>query len=330
MRARRMGAGYFHRYFKGQFLLLWAQCMRVMRLGSPIGWILLAIPGFWGYVWGCPDGSNSTVLWIVLGAIWARSLGCFYNDWVDRDLDSVVRRTCNRPLVAHPPSRGMLWIMAGIFTLGACCFIYYLPISCTILGIMGGVGTLVYPWAKRFTAYPQVILALIFNLAVWMPVCIENRPCIWGLALLYGYGMLWTIAYDTVYAFQDVQDDVPAGIGSLAVKLGYKRGWWVLGALIVVRFGMLAVLARYAGSLGWSAAYSGMSAGICDGSSVAFSASAPGASLFHYAFLFVLMAYQLGQWFRWELESPTQCGVYFRNAPHEGYWTTLWLITLVG
>jgi 4-hydroxybenzoate polyprenyltransferase len=287
--------------------LFWQDCFRVMRLHAPIGWILLSIPGFWGYIWGCPHGHNGTLLWIVAGSIWARSLGCFYNDWVDRDLDAQVHRTCDRPLVKSPPSASMQAVMTFILLLGSGIFIFFLPISCTFLGLASGLGTALYPWAKRITSYPQVFLGLIFNLSLWMPPLIEGVAAPMGLWLLYGYGILWTVSYDSVYAFQDAGDDELAGVGSMAVKMGPKKGWSILGGLIVVRFGLLGILAEFSGYPG----FGGKS-----------------ATPFHWALLVVMMGYQLWQWRHWNLLDPVKCGHFFRQSPMEGYLTTLWIVIL--
>lgn len=286
---------------------LWSQCAQVMRLASPTGWILLALPGFWGFAWACPGGSLTTLLWILAGALWARSLGCFYNDWVDRGLDAQVERTKQRPLVQDPPSPSMFLVMAGIFVVGATIFISFLPLSCVLVALIAGLGTALYPWAKRFTHHPQMLLGLIFNAALWMPPCMEHRPITMGLFLLYAYGVLYTISYDTVYAYQDRVDDSGAGIGSLAVKMGPLWGWWILGGLIPLRFGLLAVLAVYGGSK---------------------EGGTEGASPLVFMLLGAMMLYQLVQWWRWDLKNPDQCAHTFKKAPQEGYLLTLWLLLL--
>jgi 4-hydroxybenzoate polyprenyltransferase len=289
-----------------------------MRLNAPVGWILLALPGFWGYAWACPRESITIVIWVIMGAIWARSLGCFYNDWVDRDLDGVVTRTLQRPLVGAAPCSSMLVFMAFIALAGGALFMYFLPWSCTGLATLGGVGALLYPWAKRVTYYPQILLGLIFNSSLWMAPLIAQCPMPAGLWLLYGYGVLWTISYDTVYAFQDFSDDRHAGIGSLAVKLGFKRGYWVLGVLIVARFSLLAFLAPYSAH------------GIIRPGAPGSCVGGVHAVLLHYGFLTLMMGYQVWQWWRLDLEDEKMCGQAFRNSVHEGYLTALWLLILSG
>ena len=277
-----------------------------MRLGSPVGWILLAMPGYWGLIWG--GGHYSVALWITAGAIWARSLGCFYNDWVDRSLDAKVVRTRHRPLVAKPPSWGIVRVMIAIFVLGSGIFGYYLPFSCTIIAGVGLIGTLIYPWSKRFTYYPQILLGLIFNLTIWMPACITHAPFSMGLWVLYAYGVIWTVSYDTVYAFQDFYDDGAAGVYSLALKMGPKKGHCVLGLLFLVRFAVLLVLLLGAGSPSFGGRPASWSAYI--------------ATLF-------MVAVQWNIWRKWDLSSPIKCHDYFKYSIIEGVQLCVVLI-LVG
>ena len=288
--------------------LLW-DCARVMRLGAPVGWILLALPGFWGFAWGHSSQPLTVMGWIMAGAFWARSLGCFYNDWVDRDLDAKVGRTRHRPLVACPPSWAMLGIMTGLFFMGAGIFLYALPFSCCKVAFLGAVGAGVYPWTKRFTHYPQILLGLIFNLAVWMPACMTHSPFSTGLWILYVYGLVWTVSYDTMYAFQDIGDDGAAGIGSLALKLGPKKGKSILGVLMLCRWGLLAVLAYWSGHQG----FGGLP-----------------VTKWAYGMALVMMVWQGLLWRTWDLYDPEKCGYYFRQSLQEGYGLTLWLLVLNG
>ncbi|MBM3631566.1 MAG: 4-hydroxybenzoate octaprenyltransferase [Alphaproteobacteria bacterium] len=280
-------------------------CFDVMRLNSPIGWILLVIPGYWGFIW-C-GGTYSVALWITAGAIWARSLGCFYNDWVDRSLDAKVTRTKHRPLVAHPPSWAMVGLAVGFFITGILVFSYFLPLSCILIAGIGLLGTLIYPWCKRFTYYPQILLGLIFNLSVWMSPCMTGAPFSWGLLVLYIYGIIWTVSYDTLYAFQDLPEDVPAGIYSLALKMGPKKGHKILGWLMAVRFALLFVLLMGAGSIAFG------------GKPAEWSAYIPA--------LFTVFS-QWNMWRKWDLSVHTNCAEYFRYSVIEGAQVCLVLISI--
>jgi 4-hydroxybenzoate polyprenyltransferase len=281
-------------------------CFDVMRLGSPVGWMLLSIPGYWGFLW-C-GGHYSVALWITAGAIWARSLGCFYNDWVDRSVDAKVVRTKNRPLVAQSPSWAMLAIVTLFFITGAGVFLYFLPFSCVLIAGLGLMGTLIYPWSKRFTHYPQILLGLVFNLAVWMPACMTGQTFSWGLWVLYAYGVLWTVSYDTLYAFQDVLDDGPAGVYSLALKMGPKQGQRILGLLMVVRLVLLLGLLVGAGS---STSFGGK----------------PAEWLTYVGTLFMAFI-QWNMWRKWDLSVPTQCANYFKYSIIEGAQLCLVLTTI--
>jgi 4-hydroxybenzoate polyprenyl transferase len=281
-------------------------CFDVMRLGSPVGWILLVIPGYWGFLW-C-GGTYSVALWITAGAIWARSLGCFYNDWIDRSLDAKVVRTKKRPLVAQPPSWTMLAIVTVFFITGVGVFSYFLPFSCVLISGLGLMGTLIYPWCKRFTYYPQILLGLIFNLAVWMPACITGQAFSPGLWVLYAYGVIWTVSYDTLYAFQDIEDDGPAGIHSLALKMGPKQGKTLLGMLLVVRFALLLGLLVGAGSSSFG--------------------GRPAEWLAYISILFMAFV-QWNVWRAWDLSVPEKCANYFKYSIIEGGQLCL-VLTMLG
>lgn len=179
--------------------------------------------------------------WCAVGAFWARSLGCVYNDWVDRDLDAHIPRTCHRPFVHHTPTAwewGAVWAWTLI---GGGLLCWALPWACSALATAGAIGALMYPWLKRITRYPQIGLAVIFNIGVWMPSLIQQVPCrgmLWGL---YLYGVFWTIAYDTLYALQDEPWDRGLGIGSLAVVLGADTMPCLLYGLLFVRTIVLGI-----------------------------------------------------------------------------------------
>ena len=218
----------------------WRLLIQAMRWHSLTGWWLLFCPCLWGWL-ALPRYSWRTIAWCAIGSFWARSLGCVYNDWVDRDLDAGVPRTCRRPLVNHTPTATQWSSFLGLALFSGGIFIWCLPLSCTFLAFGGALGTLLYPWLKRITHYPQVWLAIIFNSGVWMPALIQEVAFPQSLLGLYAYGILWTISYDTLYALQDEPWDRRLGIGSLAVLIGVRKAPYLLSGLMVARICLLSL-----------------------------------------------------------------------------------------
>jgi len=210
---------------------------RLARLDRPIGWWLLLIPCWWGQslaelgqVQGTPN------LWYALlfliGAIVMRGAGCTLNDIADRDFDAKVARTRSRPI----PS-GQVSVTAALAFLVLQALIGFAILlqfnGFTIwLGIASLLLVAIYPFMKRFTYWPQFFLGLAFN---WG--CLVGWAAITGglsLAplLLYAGGIAWTLAYDTIYAHQDIEDDALIGVKSTALKFGASSPFWIGGFFI--------------------------------------------------------------------------------------------------
>jgi 4-hydroxybenzoate polyprenyltransferase len=217
--------------------------VRAMRLNKPTGFFLSVLPGLWGWTACWPLGSWADLGHLVCGAFWARALGCLYNDWVDRDMDAQVLRTHARPFACGQTLGAFSRALVGFLIAGPAAFwVWVLPWPAGLLGIGAGLGTLLYPWAKRFFACPQIILALVFNLGVVMaPLLVPIVPWrTWVVCgILYAGACCWTLVYDTVYAFQDYADDRRLGLGSLAVGLGFGRARPVLLALVFARYALV-------------------------------------------------------------------------------------------
>lgn len=176
-----------------------------------------------------------------------RSAGCVYNDWIDRDLDLKVARTANRPLAA-----GTLSGLQAFYLLGgllAISFLILLQFDLQTISVgLGAMGlVLLYPWTKRFTFWPQACLGLAFNWGVWVGWSASGASFSWKPAVLYSVGVLWTLAYDTIYAYQDYQDDQQAGIKSSAIYLQHRglcflRICWISLLMLLLFFGVLGAL----------------------------------------------------------------------------------------
>lgn len=196
------------------------------RLDRPIGWWLLFWPCTFGI--GLAGGVKEQwgmLIWMLLGSIAMRGAGCVWNDMVDRDLDRRVARTASRPLASGAVSMKA----AAIWTLILCAIglivLLQLPWQAQIVALLSVLLVAAYPFMKRITWWPQAWLGMVFSwgaLVGWMAVGGEISP---AMLLLYAGCIFWTIGYDTIYALQDIEDDVLVGVKSSARAMGqHVRG----------------------------------------------------------------------------------------------------------
>lgn len=190
---------------------------RLSRFHAPVGALLL----FWPCAWGLLLSHNFRIFWwgfFLVGAFLARTIGVVYNDIIDHEIDRQVQRTKDRPLAQGTVSLGAAWILLGFYGLLGLGMFFLLPYPAQhIAGITAG-GVLLYPFMKRWTWYPQIYLGMLFNMGLWIASsCAFTSP--WGYPEFWWFylgGALWTIWYDTIYAFQDRRDDTRLNLGSMA------------------------------------------------------------------------------------------------------------------
>jgi 4-hydroxybenzoate polyprenyltransferase len=222
---------------------------RLMRLDRPIGVWLLLLPCWWGVILA---SGNMFDIWLLLpfavGAVLMRGAGCVVNDIYDRNLDRLVERTRDRPLAS-----GELHVWQAVLFLAVLLFLS-LGILLLFNRFTAGLGVasltfvFLYPLAKRVTWWPQLVLGLAFNWGALMGWSAVRDSLGLTALLLYAGGVFWTLAYDTIYAHQDLHDDALVGIRSLALKLGQRAKAAV--ALFYVAALVLMALAGYLNDLG--------------------------------------------------------------------------------
>jgi 4-hydroxybenzoate polyprenyltransferase len=193
----------------------------LMRLDRPIGIWLLLWPTLWA-VWIADDGhpSLSIVLIFTLGVVFMRSAGCVINDYADRHWDGEVARTADRPLVTGRVSaKEALLLFALLVGLSASLLLwlnretFYWSFGALALATL-------YPFMKRHTYLPQVVLGAAFSWAIPMAFVAQGKSPDALCWLLYSANLAWTVAYDTQYAMCDRDDDLKAGIKSTAILFG--------------------------------------------------------------------------------------------------------------
>lgn len=220
--------------------------LKLARIDRPIGWWLLLLPCWWAaglaaIAAGRPYPDPWHCLLFLVGAIVMRGAGSTFNDIVDRKLDAQVARTRGRPL----PSGQVTPRAAALFMVALSLTGLAILLQFNAFTVAAGIASLlivaIYPFMKRVTNLPQFVLGLAFSwggLVGWSAVFGRLDAPAW---LIYFAAVFWTIGYDTIYAMQDIEDDVIAGIKSSARYFGSRTQEAVAGC-----FGMATVLAGFA------------------------------------------------------------------------------------
>src|SRR5690554_3638454 len=193
----------------------------LMRMDKPIGTWLLLWPTFWALlIAGSGDPSVRLVAVFAAGVFLMRSAGCVINDFADRKLDGHVSRTQDRPLATGAVSTAEALLLFAVLVLLAFLLVLSLNWLTVSLSVIALILASAYPFAKRFTHLPQVLLGAAFSMAIPMAfAAVEYRlPLIaW---VLFAANVVWTVAYDTEYAMADRADDKRIGIKSTAILFG--------------------------------------------------------------------------------------------------------------
>ena len=197
--------------------------IELTRLKKPIGYMLL----FWPCAWGLTlaydfNGEKVTYLFYVVlffsGAILMRSAGCIINDIADKNFDTKVLRTKNRPIAS-----GKISVLKGIvYSLTLCLFAFLVLIQFNYLTITLAIGSMplafIYPYMKRYTYWPQLFLGITFNYGLILGWTSINDKIDYIPIIFYVGSIFWTLGYDTIYGFQDIKDDEIIGLKSTSIK----------------------------------------------------------------------------------------------------------------
>lgn len=194
---------------------------QLARLDRPIGWWLLLLPCWWSLALASGAAGHAFpspwyALLFFVGAVAMRGAGCTYNDIVDRDIDAAVARTRTRPIPSGRVSRGAAAAFLVLQALIGLAVLLQFDRFSVVLGFCSLVPVAIYPFMKRITHFPQVVLGLSFSwgaLMGWSVVFGRLDP---PAILVYVAAILWTFAYDTIYAHQDREDDALIDLGSTA------------------------------------------------------------------------------------------------------------------
>ena len=225
--------------------------LRLSRADRPIGTWLLYLPCLWGLALAilATDSASNHDMWTIvgcgLGAFLMRGAGCTWNDITDRDFDGQVERTRSRPIPSGQASvRGaLIWMVAQALIAFFILISFYE--TAIWLGIIALAPVAIYPFAKRFTWWPQVFLGLAFNWGALLGWAAHTNNVGPTPLVLYLAGIAWTLFYDTIYAHQDTEDDALIGVKSTARLFGEDTRKWLrlFLTITIILFGAAVVMA---------------------------------------------------------------------------------------
>jgi 4-hydroxybenzoate polyprenyltransferase len=221
--------------------------IKLVRLDRPIGILLLLWPALWA-LWIAGEGRPDwkIVLIFVFGVVLMRSAGCAVNDYADRGIDGQVERTCERPLatgLVTPKEALVVFVVLSLLAFGLVLLLNWQTIMLSFVALALAAS---YPFMKRITNLPQLVLGMAFGMAVpmaFMALTESVSPVGW---LLFVATVIWALVYDTEYAMVDRKDDLKIGVKSTAILFGeYDR--LMIGLLQAAMLGILLLVGVKAG-----------------------------------------------------------------------------------
>ena len=236
------GAGNWVDRFAPAWLLPY---LRLARADRPVGFFLLAFPCFWSVALAARSLDEAypdlrLLLLFAIGALVMRAAGCTYNDIVDRDIDAQVARTRARPIPSGQVSlQNAILFMVALSLIGFAVLLQFNTFTVWLgLGVLPIVA--LYPFVKRFSSWPQLVLGLAFNWGALLGWTSVLGRLDWAAVVLYAGAVAWTIGYDTIYAHQDRDEDGVLGLKSTALRFGRATYAWLAVLYTLAFFAILA------------------------------------------------------------------------------------------
>jgi 4-hydroxybenzoate polyprenyltransferase len=233
----------------------WVPYGELMRIEKPTGIYLFYFPHLFGTLYVAASSASTVsvdhLLWtnvkLFVGTVFMRAAACAWNDNLDREYDRKVRRCRLRPLARRAVTPFQGYVFTAVLTAIAAALLLSLPTPCHIVAIPSIALLILYPFTKRFTDFPQLILGfqvaigILLGMAAVDPDALDNGLYSKGaVASFYLMNVAWTLVYDTVYAQQDVEDDAKAGVRSMAVR--FRNGPRLLLTVVVIaQLGLLGL-----------------------------------------------------------------------------------------
>lgn len=272
--------------------------VKLTRISRPTGIFLLFVPCAFSIVLFAPTNYEQLLLFFI-GSCLMRSSGCIINDIFDRNLDSAVERTKNRPLACGEISvKSSLILLCVLLAAGLVVLIQLNSLAIKI-SLFSTLMVIAYPLIKRISHFPQVFLGFTFNIGALVAAANIVGFIPKAAIIIYIGCIFWTMAYDTVYGFMDIVDDKKAGIKSLAIKIEGPRAKLWLGVFYSIFIGC-SISAQFLITQEVN---------------------------YYILIIYLLLMYQL---YILELQSTQSCYQHFASAPIIGILTmaALWLFNL--
>ena len=225
--------------------------LNAIRFFNPHGTILLFLPCLitFAFLNISSDIPLKTYFIFFLGAFFIRSVSCLINDFFDKKYDQKVKRTYNRPFASGQISKLEMIILSFLLLLLAFVCLLQLNVFAIKLGFLAPLLFVTYPLFKRFTYFPQLFLALCMSYGVLMAAAEINLTLSLDIWLLFSAIFFWVFAYDTIYAYQDIEDDITAGVKSSALYFKGKGKYYIFGSFIL--FLLLILIVGFKNDLGF-------------------------------------------------------------------------------
>jgi len=214
--------------------------LRLIRFDRPIGTLLLLWPTLWA-LWLAGEGFPRWYLVVIycLGVFFMRSAGCAINDFADRKVDGRVERTQNRPLPSGEVSAKEALAVAVVLPVISFALVLLTNLLTISLSLVAVILAAIYPFMKRYTHLPQVVLGLAFSWGIPMAFASQTNslpPQMWALFVT---AVLWTVCYDTFYGMVDREDDIKIGVKSTAILFAEQDLVITFALQVMVVIGLL-------------------------------------------------------------------------------------------
>jgi 4-hydroxybenzoate polyprenyl transferase len=197
--------------------------IELTRLDKPVGIYLLFWPSFIGLLLGAIDRGSiefKNYFILIIGTVLVRSCGCIINDINDYKFDRLVSRTKNRPLASGKMGMTEAWLYFILLATLSLCLLFFVPLYTIYASLVVAVFIMIYPLTKRFLKAPQFFLGITFGSGTIISFSLVSSDFSLSLLILFIGTVLWIISFDTIYAFEDIVDDLKIGINSTPILWG--------------------------------------------------------------------------------------------------------------
>jgi len=197
--------------------------IELTRLDKPVGIYLLFWPSFIGLLLGAIDRGSiefKNYFILIIGTVLVRSCGCIINDINDYKFDRLVSRTKNRPLASGKMGMTEAWLYFILLATLSLCLLFFVPLYTIYASLVVAVFIMIYPLTKRFLKAPQFFLGITFGSGTIIAFSLVSSDFSLSLLILFIGTVLWIISFDTIYAFEDITDDLKIGINSTPILWG--------------------------------------------------------------------------------------------------------------